>query len=336
MSSYHKRDYERALSDFNEALRLDPSSADAHIFRGDVYLNKGDDDRALSDYNEALRLKPGFSPALDGRSRAEAAKASGSPPPTPTAVATAAPISPAAVVRQGRYVALIVANGAYRDAALANPRFDADLVAASLAKIGFAVTEKKDLGLDGFEQAIADFAESSKGADVALFYFAGHGFSIATGDRQENLLMATDADFHAKTGLALERGGEPLEHVEETIIGHAKATLIFVDACRNVPLLASRGVGARGFAPFDASAFDGAFVVVSTRQGKTAADGADGQGSPFARAFASVVPTPGLRIEDAAARIREKVRAETSGEQVPDVIRSDLPEGGVVLETGVR
>ena len=140
--------------------------------------------------------------------------------------------------------------------------------------------------------------------------------------------MATDADFHAKTGLALERGGEPLEHVEETIIGHAKATLIFVDACRNVPMLASRGVGARGFAPFDASAFDGAFVVVSTRQGKTAADGADGQGSPFARAFALVVPTPGLRIEDAAARIREKVRAETSGEQVPDVIRSDLPEGG--------
>jgi hypothetical protein len=43
--------------------------------------------------------------------------------------------------------------------------------------------------------------------------------------------MATDADFHAKTGLGLERGGEPLEHVEETIIGHARATLIFVDAC---------------------------------------------------------------------------------------------------------
>jgi hypothetical protein len=65
--------------------------------------------------------------------------------------------------------------------------------------------------------------------------------------------------------------------------------------------------------------------------GKTAEDGESGKGSPFARAFASVLPTPGLRIEDAYARIREKVRAETSGAQVPDVIRSDLPEGGVVL-----
>jgi hypothetical protein len=33
----------------------------------------------------------------------------------------------------------------------------------------------------------------------------------------------------------------------------------------------------------------------------------------------------------APSRIREKVRAETSGEEVPDVIRCDLSEGGVVL-----
>jgi hypothetical protein len=74
--------------------------------------------------------------------------------------------------------------------------------------------------------------------------------------------------------------------------------------------------------------------VLSTRVGQTAEDGASGQGSPFARAFASVLPTPGLRIEDAYYRIREQVRMETSGGQVPDSIRSDLPEGGVVLVRG--
>ena len=84
----------------------------------------------------------------------------------------------------------------------------------------------------------------------------------------------------------------------------------------------------------DAAAFDGAFVVVSTREGKTAADGAEGQGSPFARAVAAVLPTPRMRIEDAYYRIRDKVRADTSGEQIPDVIRSDLPEGGLVLWPG--
>ena len=49
-----------------------------------------------------------------------------------------------------------------------------------------------------------------------------------------------------------------------------------------------------------------------------------------------MLPTPGLRIEDAYARIREKVRKETGGEQVPDAIRSDLPEGGVTLMAGVE
>ena len=72
--------------------------------------------------------------------------------------------------------------------------------------------------------------------------------------------------------------------------------------------------------------------MLSTRQGKTADDGLGGQGSPFARAFASVLPTLGLRIEDAYARIRS---TDTHGEQVPDTIRSDLPEGGVVIQAAL-
>jgi hypothetical protein len=247
-------------------------------------------------------------------------------PPSAYLASPALPLSP-----PGRRVALVVANGAYREAPLTNPTVDAGIVADSLKKIGFVVTVKKDLDLDGFEQAISEFAETTRGAEIALFYFAGHGFSVADGGHQENLLMATSANFSAKTALALEGGGEPLDHVEETIIGRARATLIFIDACRNIPALASRGFGSRGFTPLNASNLEGAYVVLSTRVGQTAEDGAGGQGSPFARAFASVLPTPGLRIEDAYYRMREQVRRETSGVQVPDSIRSDLPEGGVVL-----
>ena len=78
-------------------------------------------------------------------------------------------------------------------------------------------------------------------------------------------------------------------------------------------------------------AFDGAFVVISTRQGKTADDGVAGQGSPFARAVAKILPTPDLRVEDAYYLIRDEVNTETSGAEVPDLIRSDLPKGGLVL-----
>lgn len=259
----------------------------------------------------------------------EEAKVEQKPPPSWPEASPTFPLSP-----PGRRVALIVANGAYPEAPLANPTIDADIVARSLEKIGFLVTVKKDLDLDGFEQAILEFGDATRGAEIALFYFAGHGFSVAAGGRQQNLLMPTSANFFAKTALALQGGGEPLEHVEETIIGRARATLIFIDACRNIPALAKRGVGSRGFAPLDASDFEGAYVVLSTRVGQTAEDGESGQGSPFARAFASVLPTPGLRIEDAYYRMREQVRRETSGAQVPDSIRSDLPEGGVVLVGG--
>jgi hypothetical protein len=265
-------------------------------------------------------------PASSSPSAGQTAEAKVEPPPSAPLASPAFPLS-----RLGRRVALIVANGAYSAAPLTNPTVDADIVAGSLEKIGFLVTVKKDLDLDGFEQAISEFAETTRGAEIALFYFAGHGFSVADGGRQQNLLMATSANFSAKTALALEGGGEPLEHVEETIIGRARATLIFIDACRNVPALASRGFGSRGFTPLNASNLEGAYVVLSTRVGQTAEDGAGGQGSPFARAFASVLPTPGLRIEDAYYRMREQVRKETSGVQVPDSIRSDLPEGGVVL-----
>ena len=266
-------------------------------------------------------------PASSSTSADQTGEAKVGQSPSAPLASPASPLSPV-----GRRVALIVANGAYSEAPLTNPPVDAGIVAGSLEKIGFSVTVKKDLDLDGFEQAISEFAETTRGAEIALFYFAGHGFSVADGGRQQNVLMATSANFAAKTALALEGGGEPLDHVEDTIVGRARTTLIFIDACRNIPALAGRGFGSRGFTPLNASNLGGGvYVVLSTRVGQTADDGAGGQGSPFARAFASVLPTPGLRIEDAYSRMREQVRKETSGGQVPDSVRSDLPEGGVVL-----
>ena len=228
-----------------------------------------------------------------------------------------------------RLVALVIANRAYPDAPLQNPVIDTGLVGKVLNASAFGRPQptrprRIRAGALGFRRG-----EQGRGRRAVLFRRArlldrGRGPPAEPPD-------VDIREFSAKTAIALEGGGEPLEHVEETIIGHARATLIFIDACRNVPALASRGVGSRGFAPIDSSNFEGAYVVLSTRQGKTAEDGPGGQGSPFARAFARVLPTPGLRIEDTYARIREKVRADTHGEQVPDIIRSDLPEGGVVL-----
>lgn len=53
-----KKDTERALTDCNEAIRLNSNGAAAYLNRGNVYLSKSDPDHALADFNEALRLDP--------------------------------------------------------------------------------------------------------------------------------------------------------------------------------------------------------------------------------------------------------------------------------------
>jgi lipoprotein NlpI len=66
----HKGDLERASPDYDEAIRLDPKYAQALFNRGNAYYQKGDDDRAIADYNEAIRLAPKFAYAYNNRGTA--------------------------------------------------------------------------------------------------------------------------------------------------------------------------------------------------------------------------------------------------------------------------
>lgn len=50
--------YDRALADYDQSIKLDPSSASSFVNRGVTHANKGDDDRAIRDFDEAIRLDP--------------------------------------------------------------------------------------------------------------------------------------------------------------------------------------------------------------------------------------------------------------------------------------
>jgi tetratricopeptide (TPR) repeat protein len=58
--------YDRAIADFNEAIRLQPK-ADYFISRGNAYSLKGDPVRAIADYDEALKLEPERAMAFNNR-----------------------------------------------------------------------------------------------------------------------------------------------------------------------------------------------------------------------------------------------------------------------------
>ena len=58
---------DRAIANYNEAIRVDPNYALASTNRGIAYASKGDNDRAIADYNEAIRLDPKSALAFGNR-----------------------------------------------------------------------------------------------------------------------------------------------------------------------------------------------------------------------------------------------------------------------------
>lgn len=60
-AAYHqKRDFERALADYNQAIKLGPTDDAGYSGRGSVYANLNDFERAIADYSKAIELNPSY------------------------------------------------------------------------------------------------------------------------------------------------------------------------------------------------------------------------------------------------------------------------------------
>ena len=51
-------DVNRAIADYNESMRIDPTYPAAYNNRGNTWYHRGDFDRAIADYNQAIQLDP--------------------------------------------------------------------------------------------------------------------------------------------------------------------------------------------------------------------------------------------------------------------------------------
>ena len=109
-------------------------------------------------------------------------------------------VAAAPAAAEGR-VALVIGNAAYDHAGvLANPGNDATDVGAALRRLGFDVTPVRDGGKAALEGALADFADASAGADVALVFYAGHGLDV----NGANYLVPVDARLESDTRVRFE------------------------------------------------------------------------------------------------------------------------------------
>ena len=59
--------YDLAIADYNQAIQLDPKYAGAYYNRGIVYDNQGKYDLAIADYNQAIQLNPKYAYAYNNR-----------------------------------------------------------------------------------------------------------------------------------------------------------------------------------------------------------------------------------------------------------------------------
>ncbi|WP_339445064.1 caspase family protein, partial [Pseudomonas hunanensis] len=144
------------------------------------------------------------------------------------------------------------------------------------------VVEGSNLTRDAMTAKLLEFGKKSEGADVALFFYAGHGIAV----NGSNYLLPVDADLKSEMDVKLGAAINIDLTLEQTM-GDAKVKLVFLDACRDNPFAAkiksnspTRSVSVQtGLAEMKSG--EGTLIAFATGPGQTALDGDAGANSPF-------------------------------------------------------
>jgi hypothetical protein len=243
-------------------------------------------------------------------------------------------------------VALVVGNSAYRSIPrLANPTNDARLIGDTLKALGFTLIGGRaqlDLDKGKFEAVLSDFGRQIRGADVALFFYAGHGIQLSG----MNWLVPTSARPQTE-------GDVPVQMVDaNTVLRYmdgagARLNIVVLDACRNNPfaedvspgrtaglsepqpqgsggrVASLKGIRSSGGGLGRMQAPTGTLIAYATQPGNVALDGTTGN-SPFSAALASTMRKPGLDVFKAFNEVGLQVASATGNRQQPWVSASPL------------
>jgi uncharacterized caspase-like protein len=213
-------------------------------------------------------------------------------------------------------VAFVVGNGAYVNVPkLPNPPMDARLMASTLRNVGFDVVEGFNLNRNQMADKLIEFGKKADGADIAVFYYAGHGIAV----NGTNYLLPVDANLKSAQDLTLRQAAFSVDTTMEETLATAKVKLVFLDACRDNPFAdkATRGLsGAGGLARIQNTAA-GTLIAFATSPDKPALDGDRGTNSPFTRALVDNITQPGVEIQQAMTKVRAEVNADTDQKQMP-------------------
>ena len=219
--------------------------------------------------------------------------------------------------------ALVIGNAKYEASVgpLRNAVSDAKAVAKTLRSLGFAVIEEHNVSRDELLKAVAEFRGKLRNTQVAIFYYAGHGISVAG----SNYLIPVKSGYtpDAADAATLHMLAETKLFNAEQVVAEMSAAggrcnLVILDACRSTPV--ARNPKTRdltisgGLAEMKPPA--GSLIAFATDAGRTAQDGTGANGL-YTEELLKHLRTPGLTIEQVFKRTRADVMRRSDGTQIP-------------------
>ena len=222
----------------------------------------------------------------------------------------------------GERIALVIGNSRYASSVgpLRNTVNDSKAVAKALRALGFSVIEDHNVTRDELLKAMLKFRRKIDGAEVALFYYAGHGISLGG----SNYLVPVRSGYNPQVDdpAALRLLAETkLFNAEQTVAemgaSGARCNIVILDACRNTPIARNprvRSTGSGGLSEMTPPA--GSLIAFATDAGRTANDGAGSNGL-YTEELLKHLRAPGLTIEQVFKRTRAGVLNRSNGNQMP-------------------
>ncbi len=206
-------------------------------------------------------------------------------------------------------VALLIGNNNYQVSPLRNAVNDARDLGEALRELGFKTIVRENTTRQEMIGAIREFGTLVEGAQVALFFYAGHAMQF----KERNFLVPIDAMMGSEDDITFTslEVGQVFDRMDRA---KTRFNFVVLDACRDNPFAGNFRLSASGLAQM--SAPSGTLIAYATSPGSVAADGF-GRNGIYTKHILRQIKVPDLPVEIMFKRVRESVESETKRLQTP-------------------
>jgi formylglycine-generating enzyme required for sulfatase activity len=207
----------------------------------------------------------------------------------------------------------VVGNQDYRGPGiprLVNAVYDATAVRDALAAAGFGVALATNLDLPQFAGAVDSFLKTLTPESVALFYYSGHAIQV----QNQNLMIPVDFAITDEAGALASAFSASAVH-QGMVNSGARPQILILDACQEQFESGKREWFTRlTRMPLARNSF----IAFASEEGRVAfEDVAPDVHSRFTRHLLEGLRTQGAEIREIFRNIKQRVKADSGGLQIP-------------------